>query len=745
MRIPLDYYRILGVPREVTDEQLGQAYHDRRLQLPRREYSELAVAARRQLLERAYNILANPEKRTEYEQKLAGQPENGESQPPVTLLPLRTADPSKSAEEWQVPTIDIRPEQLAGALLLLQELGEYEQLIRWGESYLNYPQTLNLPPEREQSVQDLRADVVLALSLAYLEMSLEQWQAGEYERAATSGRQGLELLRQESLFPQVQAEIQAELDKLRPYQILELVALSEEKKEERQKGMQLLREMLQARQGIEGKGNDCSGLGIDDFLRFIQQVRLYLTATEQQQLFSEEAQRPSPAATYLAAYASLARGFAQKQPQLIVDANQWFECLGNRQDVHLERAVCALLLGETAAATQALEQSQEAETLALIREQSLDSPDLIPGLCWYGEKWLQVEVLAHFRDLAHQQVSLEDYFADEGVQAYLEQLSLAEEAAVGETAIETKEIETKEEEGTMAAQKKWENYGSWRSKRAGSRKARARTRVAHAEPQLVAKVAGGGGTAVTVPIVPPPQTDSRPFQEREAEKEPAKKASEQILVTATYQQPTLQPPRRQRKRRRKRGYSIKWHRLLPSLALLLGCGALGWWLVKSWQASRSPLEALEGEQLLLQLNEPPIALPPADAVAVAPGTLTAAEAAEAIQAWLSSKSQAFGQQHQVEQLAGILAEPLLANWQQRAENEKRSQSYWQYQHEMQVQSVKNLAPNRALAEAEVREIASYYQNGKLNSSRSYDEKLRVRYTLTLQDERWLLQDIRILN
>ena len=64
MRIPLDYYRILGLPIQATAEQLQQAYRDRTLQLPRREYSEAAIAARKQLLEKAYAVLSTPKQRT---------------------------------------------------------------------------------------------------------------------------------------------------------------------------------------------------------------------------------------------------------------------------------------------------------------------------------------------------------------------------------------------------------------------------------------------------------------------------------------------------------------------------------------------------------------------------------------------------------------------------------------------------------------------------------------------------------
>lgn len=59
MRIPLDYYRILGLPTQASAEQLQQAYRDRIMQLPRREYSSMAIASRKQLIDQAYAVLAN--------------------------------------------------------------------------------------------------------------------------------------------------------------------------------------------------------------------------------------------------------------------------------------------------------------------------------------------------------------------------------------------------------------------------------------------------------------------------------------------------------------------------------------------------------------------------------------------------------------------------------------------------------------------------------------------------------------
>ncbi|MGA1475270.1 MAG: J domain-containing protein, partial [Prochlorothrix sp.] len=69
MRIPLDYYRILGLPIQATPEQLQQAHRDRVLQLPRREYSDLAIEARRALLDEAYATLSQPQYRQEYDSK----------------------------------------------------------------------------------------------------------------------------------------------------------------------------------------------------------------------------------------------------------------------------------------------------------------------------------------------------------------------------------------------------------------------------------------------------------------------------------------------------------------------------------------------------------------------------------------------------------------------------------------------------------------------------------------------------
>ena len=445
MRIPLDYYRILGVPIQAAAEQLQQAYSDRIVQLPRREYSDLAIAARKQLLDEAYSVLRDPEQRQAYDASflsntyergvlnaLSGYPPDS----PVKTVPKEqssevapTFAPTLSGElSYPAPSIEIAEAELIGALLILQELGEYELVLKLGSSYLNNNKA-QIENSRFGDAKITRQDIILTIALASLELGREQWQQRRYEDAGTSLNEGQELLLREGIFAGVRGEIQADLYKLRPYRILELVALAEDKQEQRHQGIQLLREMLQERGGMDGNGNDQSGLSVDDFLRFIQQLRPYLTAAEQQVLFEDEARRPSAVATYLAVYALLARGFEQRQPGLIRRAKQMLMRLGKRQDVHLEQAVCALLLGQTEEASRALEFSGEYESLAFIREHSQGAPDLLPGLCLYSEHWLQSEVFPHFRDLAKQKVSLKDYFADEQLQTSLETLPAADDSS----------------------------------------------------------------------------------------------------------------------------------------------------------------------------------------------------------------------------------------------------------------------------------------------------------------------------
>ncbi len=797
MRIPLDYYRILGLPIQATAEQLQQAYRDRALQLPRREYTDAAIAARKHLLDRAYAVLLDPEQRSSYDASFLDQSYIKQSALGPETSSAGNGKPTEGDIDPYNPSLEISNQEFVGALLILQELGEYEQVLKLSRPYLsggNKSQVLDNGSFGEPVL--VRPDIVLTTALACLELGREQWQQAQYENAAASLETGQKLLLSEGLFPSVRGEIQADVYKLRPYRILELVALPESNVAQRRQGLQLLQYMLQERAGIDGTGEDQSGLSIDDFLRFIQQLRSYLTAAEQQHLFEAEAKRPSAVATYLAVYALMARGFAERQPGLIAAAKQMLMRLGRRQDVHLEQAVCALLLGQTEEASRALELSQEYEALAFIREHSQDSPDLLPGLCLYGERWLQTDVFPHFLDLASQQVSLKNYFADEQVQAYLENMPAGEgtanEWAVVESARRTNPatatssgLSTPSEWSRSSTQREpQQHYG--REQQTSSRgnalsqEERGNYEFSSKGEPVAATVARTMTATVTATessfsanaqtITSSPEAESRTTSfARESSPNRRRRSSRHreqtsgALVSRNSMTKSLPPALPEGGSSTADPFSSRVHRtsakvksspkskrlILLAAVGLAGVGILAIIIFAVFKAvfHHSSVPGLKGEQLMVQLDQPPVPIPtPNSPKSAAEATLTEETAQQVIQTWLSGKAQAMGPEHKSDRLEQILADPALSVWQKRAEAAQKNNSYWHYKHSIEVKSVNksDSNPEQASVEATVNEVAQLYERGKLNKSSSYDDNLQVRYDLIRQDNKWLVRDMTIL-
>ncbi|MCA1995419.1 MAG: ARC6/PARC6 family protein, partial [Coleofasciculus sp. S288] len=514
---------------------------------------------------------------------------------------------------------------------------------------------------------------------------------------------------------------------------------------------------------------------------------------------------PSAVATYLAVYALIGRGFAQRQPASIARAKQMLLRLGRRQDVHLEQSVCALLLGQTEEASRALELSQEYEPLAFIREHSQGAPDLLPGLCLYGERWLQKSVFPHFRDLRHQKASLKDYFADEQVQAYLETLPIDSQGEVSDewavvqsqqkaayataapsrgfnneafrrsdsysvsdgsgtvsreaqhpagTALQHSVSESAAVGSSWAAQREPAAVTSSRAATVGATSDRAASSVSTLPAtQRVPRSPASGESSATSPAREPSGKSSRRSRHSRLGSESSKPEAIPKVPSSAGDGLDRVPPGRLQRFPDKSKSSTKTKRLvLLVVGGLLGVGILGFlliaglsWLQKTLQSFSAP--ALEGEQPLVQLAQPPIPIPEPGSQLVAPsGPLTKETALQALQTWLSTKSLALGKDHQVEQLEKILAPPVLSVWRQRAESAKQEGSYWQYEHDVLVNSVDTSAanPNRASVDAAVKEIARLYRGGQLNQAESYNENLRVRYDLVRRDGQWFISGMTVV-
>ncbi|HEY9737183.1 MAG TPA: IMS domain-containing protein [Trichocoleus sp.] len=799
MRIPLDYYRILGLPIQATADQLKQAHRDRTLQLPRREYSEIAIEARKQLIDEAYQVLSQEDSRKDYDSKFLAKayapddpdgpiepaPVPAEVSGDVGEAALRSlaSDPALPDPAY-TPTIEIDDSQFVGALLILLELGEYELVIRLGRPYLSSG-SLSLEKAHLGDPKAALADTVLTLALACLELGREQWQQRQYETAAESLETGHELLVRENLLPVIRAEIQTELYKLRPYRVLELLARPLDQTRERRQGIKLLQGMLQDRGGIEGTDDDLSGLGIDDFLRFIQQLRDYLTASEQQELFEAEARRPSAVATYLTVYALLARGFARHQPALVRRAKQLLMRVAAQQDVHLEQAVCALLLGQTQEASQALELSQEYEPLAFIREHSQGAPDLLPGLCLYAERWLKDEVFPHFRDLREQLTTLKEYFADPQVQAYLEampadspnsnpvsfpQWRQQSRSSTSESAATPTQLGASGQAppGSMAAGSMPTEQVSQAQPKRGRTAARSAARSA-ARPDFkpeglrslenpFAGLAAAGRMEPSATLADEEGTHGLSVAERVSQLSP-----EGRLEAATpakppaYQngrgQPTSDSARpavtalgedsRQRSAR-----SPRWDRLaLLFVAGLLGMGLLGFLTTRTLGliAGLGGGPKVEGQPLAINVSEPAIEIPAAPTQAEQIGVEEIAE--RAIQNWLTAKREALGPDHNLDSLKSALAQPALTQWERRAQEAQQSNWYWEYEHTLDIQSVEPNDPTAEVlrATATVTETGRYFEMGIENDSASYTDSLTMQYDLVRQNDEWLVKGMTKVN
>jgi len=760
VRIPLDYYRILGLPLAASDEQLRQAYSDRIVQLPRREYSQAAITSRKQLIEEAYVVLSDPKERKAYDQLYLAHAYGSNSVDATGAVENLTQ--GSNSEDGYNLSIEISQDELVGALLILQELGEYELILKLGRPYIVNKNGVDVVKPINRGISEdavERPDIVLTVALACLELGREEWQQGHYENAAISLDTGEELLAREGLFPTVQNEILADLQRLRPYRILKLLELPIEKTTERAQGLQLLQDILDARNGIDGTGDDQSGLSVDDFLRFIQQIRNHLTVAEQHQLFEAESQRPSAVATYLAVYALIARGFAQRQPSLIRQAKQMLTRLSKRQDVHLEQSLCALLLGQTELATRALELSQEYEALAFIRDNSQDSPDLLPGLCLYGERWLRNEVFPHFRDLVGQPASLKDYFADRQVQAYLEALPL-------ETQTTHESVESNSQSfpyTNISDPRHVSNVGRVSQSSYYNRTRETRAEYPKVEPPSFTKSSVSSEarkTKAEAPVTPqPPATEHN------------SRVTNRHWNGRTAASPTQTPKQRTRQRSQaggvgrdvthRRGVA---HRRRPlhhtreaqlRLLLIMFASVAGivilcllvsttfGWLKNLFFSGPST----DSEELTIQINQPPIPIPTPtnNSPQLSTGSLTEDTAKDVIQTWLSTKAEVLGQNHKIDRLDQILVSPVLSQWRLIAQQEKASNNYRKYEHTVEVESIEanQTDHNRATVAALVTEVTTFYENNQMKKSEK--EKLRVKYDLVRVEDTWRIRDMSVIN
>ncbi|MDX1978508.1 MAG: IMS domain-containing protein [Pseudanabaenaceae cyanobacterium bins.68] len=677
MRISLDFYRILGVTNRATPDQILQAHHDRLLSMPRKEYSEAAITSRRRLIDSAFAVLSDSAKRQHYDYQILAKPES----------------------RVQLAIMEVDDREITGVLLILQELGDFDQIISLSRTFL---ERNRVSPLAGWTNHD--PDVLLATAIAHAEIGREQRRQGKYQQAATSLEAASQILLQASSFLTLRNEIQIELLKLCPYRVLELLASKESSPSDRQEGMKLLRQMLNARGGIEGQGEDHSGLKAD-FVQFIQKLRPYMTVAEQQQLFEEESKRPSLPATYLAVHALIGGGFSQHQPGMIRRAKGLLVQLSSRQDVAVEQAICALLLGQQEEAIRALERSHSSIELDQIRQDSGDDPHLLSGLCKYTGKWLQTEVYPHFRDLTDQIADIHQYFSDPEVTEYLERLPqvLVESQLpllptplprmTGFPEPRTDSFAPSPSQASQAAPLKLPSP-SPRGIPSGPGQA--------TNPQSFAHSSGSNSRQ------PPMSHNSRPA-----------------------------PPKPQARPRRKS--TLKIERLIlvivVFLGIVLGLPALAFWWWRSQTETTVALVSPLANQLIQPLTTQ----------AIAPVELDQALALQTVTEWQNVKAKALGKEYQVDLLSTILTDPALSNWRSRAQDLKADNSHIEYVSKSLDQvSFTPEGKNKGILRVKIQESRNLFRNGTVSLGESNaDSKYEASYNLVLKGDKILIENMQV--
>ncbi|KAK8551799.1 hypothetical protein V6N13_120233 [Hibiscus sabdariffa] len=415
--IPLDFYKVLGVKTHFLGDGIKRAYEARVSKPPQYGFSQDTLISRRQILLAACETLSNPGSRRKYNQGLV----DDERDTIITQVPL---------------------ENVPGALCVLQEAGETEVVLQIGESLL-----------RERLPKAFKQDVVLAMALAYVDLSRDAMALNppDFIGGCEVLERALKLLQEEgasSLAPDLQSQIDETLEEIAPRCILELLGLplDDAHRTKREEGLHGVRNVLWA-VGGGGAAAIAGGFTREDFMN---EAFLCMTAAEQVDLF---AATPSniPAESfevYGVALALVAQAFLKKKPHLIRDADNLFQQLqqtkltilensvspyppiGNCEiDFALERGLCSLLVGDLDECRLWLGLDSDSSPyrnpsiVDFVLENSKDDDDRdLPGLCKLLEAWLMEVVFPRFRDTKDIQFKLGDYYDDPTVLRYLERL-----------------------------------------------------------------------------------------------------------------------------------------------------------------------------------------------------------------------------------------------------------------------------------------------------------------------------------
>ena len=397
--LPIDHFRLLGVSPTAQTEAVLRTLQLRLDRAPDQGFTHDSLNQRAELLRLSADLLTDPERRNQYE---------------ATLLELSQEHPGETAGLELSSSLEV------AGLMLLWEAHAPHEAFQMARQALQPPQAPALGSGRE-------SDLALLAALAARDAAVQDQEQRRYESAANLLQEGTQLLQRMGQLPEQRQALEADLSRLLPFRILDLLSRDLAEQSARREGLVMLESFISDRGGLEGsalEGLESADLpaGMDQgaFELFFQQIRRFLTVQEQVDLYGRLQAADSADASFLAVMALAAAGFSQRKPERVQEARTRLEELSlEGLDTQPLMGCLDLLLGDVDQAERHFATSPDP---ALRSWLSAHPGDVLAALCDYCRTWLGRDVLPGYRDVDAEAIDLEAWFADRDVQAYVERL-----------------------------------------------------------------------------------------------------------------------------------------------------------------------------------------------------------------------------------------------------------------------------------------------------------------------------------
>ena len=387
MELPLDHFRLIGVSPSATPEEILRAFQLKLDKTPDEGFTYEVLTQRSELLRLTADLLTDPESRREYENLL-----------------LKGASGLEFSSNREV-----------AGLILLWESGSSKEAFKITRKALQPPQTPALGSSRE-------ADLTLLAALTARDSAIQEQQLRSYSNAADFLQEGIQLLQRMGKLLDKRKELEEDLIALLPYRILDLLSRDLIDQESHKKGLSMLENLITKRGGLEGNNKSEYGnyLNQEEFERFFQQIKPYLTVQEQIDLFLELQKRGSLEAGFLAFLSLTAIGFSRRKPEKLLDARKILKRLNLSGLDSMPLIGCLdLLLADIEQASARFSSSSDNNLRDWLDNYSGNN---LEAICIYCKNWLENDVLVGYRDIDSKEVDLDAWFEDREIQEFIEKL-----------------------------------------------------------------------------------------------------------------------------------------------------------------------------------------------------------------------------------------------------------------------------------------------------------------------------------